>query len=83
MSKKDKELEKLSYDILGNMSKLGFINKGIKFGSHLYIMKYANAKVIVVNVCSINNEEEMELYNKTNAKDIAGAIADGIISYCK
>lgn len=83
MSNKDKKLEKLSYDILGNISKLGFFNKGIKFGSHLYIMKYSNAKSIVINVCSINNEEDMELYNKTSAKDIASAIAEGIKNYCK
>lgn len=83
MGSKDKGLEKLSCDILENISKLGFFNKGIKFGSHLYIMKYSTAKVIQINICSINNEEDMELYNRTNPKDIAKAIACGIEKYVR
>jgi N-acetylmuramoyl-L-alanine amidase len=61
------------------LSKLGFKDRGIKKGNHLYVIKHTKMKAILVEVCFIDNKEDTELYKKVGVEEIAKAIARGII----
>lgn len=61
--------------VVNNISKLGFVNRGIKDGSDLYVVKNTKAKAILIECCFINNKEDMAKYNP---QTMALAIAEGI-----
>lgn len=66
--------------ILNNLVRLGFVNRGIKDGKSLAVVKNTNATAMLVEVCFIDNAKDMELYNKLGAYKIATAIAEGILN---
>lgn len=61
-----------------NIALLGFKNRGIKDGSHLYVVKNTNAKAILVEVCFVDNEKDADQYKLVGFEQIAEAIANGI-----
>lgn len=71
----DKTLE-IATRICENISKLGFYNRGVKDGTHLYVLKKTNARAILIECCFCNNAEDFNLYN---ADTMAKAIAEGIL----
>lgn len=64
-----------SVNICGNIAKLGFKNRGIKDGSHLYVIKNTKATAILVECCFVDSEKDQKLYN---AEKIAKAIFQAI-----
>lgn len=60
-----------------NLNSLGFINRGIKDGSNLYVVRKSRAKAILIEVCFVDSNDA-ELYLKLGADKIASAIADAI-----
>ncbi|MEG0006191.1 MAG: N-acetylmuramoyl-L-alanine amidase [Clostridium sp.] len=64
--------------ILNNLSKLGLRNRGIKDGSHLFVVKNTSAPALLVEVCFVDNTNDTSLYTK-NINNIAKAIGDGIV----
>lgn len=61
--------------ILDNIVKLGFFNRGVKDGSHLYVVKNTNAPAILVESCFCDAKVDMDRYN---AENIANAIVKGL-----
>lgn len=57
---------------------LGFVNRGIKDGSGLYVIKNTNAKAMLVEVCFVDNKSDVDLYKRIGADAIAAAIAEAI-----
>lgn len=65
-------------NILNNIASLGFTNRGIKDGTHLYEVKNTTAPAVLVECCFCDNQQDFEIY-KNHIEDMARAIAYGII----
>ena len=57
-----------SYDeavrICKNISALGFKNRGVKINNNLYVLKKTNAPALLVEVCFVDDKDDVELYKK-------------------
>lgn len=65
-------------DILENLEKTGFENRGIIERPNLVVLKRTRMPAILLELGYINNEADNELFDE-NFDEIARAIADGII----
>lgn len=65
----------LAQNILNELVKLGFANRGIKDGSNLYVIKNTNAPAVLVECCFLDSQIDMQIYNADNT---ANAIVAGI-----
>lgn len=54
---------------------LGFKNRGIKFNPSLYVLKHTDAPAMLIEVCFVDDKDDVELYN---CKAAAEAIVYGI-----
>lgn len=70
----DNETKDYATQILSRLSRIGFVNRGVKVGD-LYIPKYTKMPCVLVEGCFIDNVNDMNLYN---ANSIADAIAQGV-----
>ncbi|MGN0179603.1 MAG: N-acetylmuramoyl-L-alanine amidase [Monoglobaceae bacterium] len=61
-----------------NIAMLGFRDRGIKDGSHLYVIKYTTARAVLVEVCFVDTKSDAEQYKKVGASRIAAVICEGI-----
>lgn len=64
--------------ICSNIADLGFTNRGIKKGNHLYVIHGTKAKAILVEVCFCDNPEDVDTYGRKGVDAVAQAIANGI-----
>lgn len=71
---KGEKLKRAS-DICKGIAALGYKNRGVKDGSHLYVVKNTNAPAILVECCFVDNQKDVEKYN---AYKMAKAIYDAI-----
>ena len=60
-----------------NISALGFNSRGIKDGSHLYVLKYTSARAMLVEVCFVDTDDAQK-YLTLGYDKIAKAIYEGI-----
>ena len=58
---------------------MGFINRGIKNGSNLYVIRRTNARAMLVEVCFVDTRSDVDLYKKVTAQGVAQAIGDAIL----
>ncbi len=65
--------------VCDNMAKLGFVNRGIKDGSNLYVIRKSAARAMLVEVCFVDTESDVSLYRGVGTSKIAEAIGDAII----
>lgn len=61
-----------------NLNGLGFVNRGIKDGSNLYVVRRSNAKAMLIEVCFVDTDTDVDLYKKLGAAQIAQAICNAI-----
>lgn len=66
----------LAQNILNELVNLGFVNRGIKDGSNLYVIKNTNSPAVLVECCFVDSKIDMQIYNADNT---ANAIVRGII----
>ncbi|MEH2358150.1 N-acetylmuramoyl-L-alanine amidase [Nostoc sp.] len=66
---------KIAKPVLDEIVKLGFFNRGVKSGSHLYVLKHTDMPAILVEGCFIDSQKDMNLYNP---EAIANAIVKGL-----
>lgn len=50
-------------NICKNISALGYKNRGVKDGSHLYVINKTKAEAILVECCFVDNQKDVEKYN--------------------
>jgi N-acetylmuramoyl-L-alanine amidase len=62
-----------------NMSELGFVNRGIKNGSNLYVIRKSDARAMLVEVCFVDTKSDVDLYQSVGANAIADALCDAIM----
>ncbi|MEQ8385053.1 MAG: N-acetylmuramoyl-L-alanine amidase [Coleofasciculus sp. A1-SPW-01] len=61
--------------VLDNIVELGYFNRGIKDGSHLYVLRNTAMPAILVECCFCDNQEDMDRYD---AEAVANAIVKGL-----
>ncbi len=69
-----KEFEEAK-NVCSKLAALGFVNRGVKDGSSLYVIRNTNAKAMLIEVCFVDTESDVELYKQAGAGNIAAAIA--------
>ena len=57
---------------------LGFVNRGVKDGSDLYVIHRTAAKSMLVEVCFVDTASDVDLYHKLGAQRVAEAIAAAV-----
>lgn len=61
---------------------LGTVDRGIKDGNHLYVIKYTDCKAVLVECGFISNIEDERMLSDENKQDeLARAISRGITDY--
>lgn len=58
---------------------LGFLNRGVKDGHKLYVVRKTIAPAVLVEVCFCDNKTDANLYKKLGPDRIGRAIASGIL----
>lgn len=67
----------LASRVLKELVSIGFTNRGVKDGSHLYVIRHSRPAAILVECCFVDTQEDA---NKYNSEKIANAILMGLIS---
>lgn len=67
----------VSQRVCNKISALGFKNRGVKDGSHLYVVRKTNSKAILIECCFCDNKGDAKLYD---VDEMAKAIVEAIIN---
>jgi N-acetylmuramoyl-L-alanine amidase len=67
--------KKIAKPVLDEIIKLGFFNRGVKSGSHLFVLRNTNMPSILIECCFIDSAKDMQLYN---GEAMANAIVKGL-----
>ena len=65
-------------NVLNNLCSLGFANRGIK-GNNLFVTHYSNMTSMLIEVCFIDTQSDVELYQTIGNNKIANAIVKGLV----
>lgn len=65
-------------EVCANISALGFANRGVKNGTGLYVVKKTKAKSMLIEVCFVDNVEDVETYRRVGPVAIAEAVYKAI-----
>lgn len=65
-------------NVLDNLASLGFRNRGIKDGKSLYVIRHTNAPAMLIEICFVDSQSDVDKYNNIGALAIAIAIIKGI-----
>lgn len=65
-------------EILTELERLGFQNRGIKDGSNLYVVRNTFAPAVLIEVCFVDTMSDTEIYKEQGAERVAQAICDAI-----
>lgn len=65
-------------NVCNELNVLGFVNRGIKDGSKLAVVRRTNAKAMLIEVCFVDTKTDVDLYKHIGADAIAEAIAKAI-----
>lgn len=66
--------------ICNELNKLGFRNRGVKNGSHLYVVRQTYMPATLVEVCFVDTNTDVDLYKSLGVSKVAQAIARGILN---
>lgn len=73
---KGQELDQ-ARNVLNNLVALGFRNRGIK-GESLFVINHTYAKAMLVEICFVDSQSDVDLYKRIGDNAIADAIVKGI-----
>ncbi|MDM9581538.1 MULTISPECIES: N-acetylmuramoyl-L-alanine amidase [unclassified Nostoc] len=66
---------KIAKPVLDEIVKLGFFNRGVKSGSHLFVLKNTDMPAILIECCFLDSQKDMNLFNP---EAMANAIVKGL-----
>ncbi|MBD2196327.1 MULTISPECIES: N-acetylmuramoyl-L-alanine amidase [Calothrix] len=66
---------RIAKPVLDEIVKLGYFNRNVKSGSHLYVLRNTNMPAILVECCFIDSQKDMNLYEP---EALANAIVKGL-----
>ncbi|MEM7716517.1 MAG: N-acetylmuramoyl-L-alanine amidase [Cyanobacteria bacterium P01_A01_bin.68] len=67
--------KKIAASVLKEILKMGFFNRGVKNGSHLYVVRNTNMPAILVECCFLDSPKDINLYD---SEKMANAIVQGL-----
>ncbi|MEM7726833.1 MAG: N-acetylmuramoyl-L-alanine amidase [Cyanobacteria bacterium P01_A01_bin.45] len=67
--------KKIASSVLKEILKIGFFNRGVKNGSHLYVVRNTNMPAILIECCFIDSAKDMSLFD---SEKMANAIVQGL-----
>ena len=70
--------KKIAKRVVDEIAELGYVNRGVKDGSFLYLLKNTQMPAILVEAGFVDSKDDMERYN---AENIANAIVNGITMF--
>lgn len=70
--------EGIAHTIEDAIVDLGFKSRGVKDGSHLFVLKYTQAVAVLVELFFIDSKADCDTYAKTGAVKLATAIANAV-----
>lgn len=73
-----KEIKDKANNILKELEKLGFENRGIKYKSELYELRATNNKAMIIELFFLDSEKDVTLYKKLGAEKLGHAISKGL-----
>ena len=76
----DKGKGEVASRIRKNMKALGFKDRGTKKTSGLYILNNTDAPALLLEICFVDDKDDVNLYKKVGYKKIAEAIVKGILN---
>lgn len=65
--------------ICSKMQEQGFKNRGVKINTRLGFLNKSYCQSMILEVCFVDDADDVKLYNKLGAKQIAKAIVEGIL----
>ena len=65
-------------NVLNNLCSLGFANRGIK-GNNLFVTHYSNMTSMLIEICFIDTQSDVDLYKSVGNEKIADAIVEGLV----
>ena len=65
-------------NVLNNLCRLGFTNRGIK-GSNLFVINHTTATAMLIEICFIDTQSDVDLYKSVGNEKIADAIVEGLV----
>lgn len=65
-------------NVCSALNALGFVNRGVKDGSSLYVVKRSEAKAMLIEVCFVDTQSDVNLYKQLGVNRIAQAICEAI-----
>ncbi|AWI03856.1 N-acetylmuramoyl-L-alanine amidase [Clostridium drakei] len=68
----------LASSVLNSLISLGFINRGVKDGSGLYVIKHSKPVAILIEICFVDTKSDADLYSQLGSDAIANAIVYGL-----
>ncbi|AKN29322.1 cell wall hydrolase [Clostridium carboxidivorans P7] len=68
----------LASSVLSSLVSLGFVNRGVKDGSGLYVIKHSKPVAILIEVCFVDTKSDADLYNQLGSETIANAVVQGL-----
>ena len=65
-------------NVCNALNALGFVNRGVKDGSKLAVVRRTNAKAMLIEVCFVDTQSDVDLYKSIGADAIAASIEKAI-----
>jgi N-acetylmuramoyl-L-alanine amidase len=73
------EKVKQAVNVCEELHNLGFVNRGVKDGSGLYVIKHTTMTAILIEVCFVDGQLDYDLYKKLGVFRVAQAIVKGLV----
>lgn len=70
------EGKKIAKFVLDEIVKLGFVNRGVKSGEHLFVIRRTIMPAVLIECCFIDSQKDMNLFN---VEAMANAVVKGLI----
>ena len=67
--------------VCDSLYEIGFVDRGVKDGSSLYVIRHTDAKAMLIEVCFVDTKTDVELYKSIGPARIAEAIAEAITGH--
>lgn len=65
-------------EVNAGLARLGFVNRGIKDGANLYVVRRTNSPAMLVEICFVDTKTDAELYKAVGADKIAEVLFEAI-----
>lgn len=67
-------------NVLNNIVNLGFVNRGIKPSNNVaYVVNHTNAKAMLIEICFVDTQSDVDHYKQVGPERIADAIVKGLV----